>query len=578
MRTRRRGVLTQRAVGLRHSLPVSDEARVRITARQEAALAGVAGLLLAAILKWPVLHHLRTGIPEDLGDPLLQAWQLAWGQHALLHDPLHVWQSNTFFPLDRTLAFSDSLLGYAPLGLLLPSTLVRYNTLFLLSYALAFTGAYALARQLGTGRLAATVAGLGFAYAPWHLAQEGHLQILSDGGIPLALALLARGHGYGRTARGPLRPGLVVAGWAVAAWQVTLGFGLGLQFGYLLGVLAVVFDATWLLRRDREAPPRRFLYAEAGGALLFLVVAATFAVPYLQVAHDHPESRRTVADLQLFSPPLRGFAIAPADSLVWGDAQKASRDALPFQPEMTLAPGGTLVGLAVLGAVAGVWPRRRRIALAAGAVVLLVLAMGTRFPGGGRFTYLVLFHHAPGWEGIRTPGRLVVPLTLALALLAASGVEWLLAVSGRGRLAVGGAALALVTVEVLGTTPTPAPPALPAALDHASGPLLVLPSDGFHDNWAMYWSAAGLYPIANGNSGFVPRELDALRGGVAGFPDAASVNLLQRQGIRRVVLLPAYAGGSPWQGAETRPVDGLPLRRSQVGDAVVYDLAPTGTG
>src|SRR5689334_16364050 len=149
------------------SLLVSDEAPTarRISVRTEALLASLAGLLLAVVLKWPVLHHLSTGVPEDLGDPMLQTWQLAWGQHALIHDLRHIWDSNTFFPLDRTLAFSDSLLGYAPLGLLLPSALVRYNTLFLLSYALAFTGTYALARQLGTSRIAAATAGIGFAYA-----------------------------------------------------------------------------------------------------------------------------------------------------------------------------------------------------------------------------------------------------------------------------------------------------------------------------------------------------------------------------------------------------------------------------
>jgi hypothetical protein len=102
----------------------------------------------------------------------------------------------------------------------------------------------------------------------------------------------------------------------------------------------------------------------------------------------------------------------------------------------------------------------------------------------------------------------------------------------------------------------------------------VLPSDGFHDIWAMYWSSAGLYPIANGSSGFLPRELDALRAGVAAFPDPASVALLQRTGIRRVVLLPSYAGGSPWERAAAKPVDGLPLQRTQVADAVVYELAP----
>lgn len=544
----------------------------------------VAGIVLAVVLKWPVAKHLRSVVPEDLGDPLLQTWQLGWGAHALLHDPLHVWDSNTFWPLKETLAFSDSLLGYAPLGVLFGdgfgNALLRYNTVFLLAYALSFVGVYALARQLGTSRVAAALAGLGFAYAPWHLAQEGHLQILSAGGIPLALALLARGHGYGRGAR-TQRPLLVLAGWAVAAWQVTLGFGLGLQFGYLLGVLALVYGGRWLLARRRGTAPSpgpRLLLAEAGGAALFLVVAAAFALPYLHVATGHPESKRTVADLQLFSPPLQGFFVAPADSWLWGARQQGIRDALPFQPEMTLSPGNVLVVLAVAGVVAGTWPRRRRFALGAGAVVLLALAMGTRLAGGS-YTYLLLFHHAPGWEGIRTPGRLVVPLTLVLALLAATGVDRLRGTARRGPDAtarsalVAIAALLLVGIETLGTTPTPPAPALPAALDRASGPLLVLPSDSFHDSWAMYWSTAGFYPIANGSSGFLPRELETLRAGVAGFPDPASVALLQQRGIRRVVLLPAYAAGSSWQGAEAKPIDGLPVRRSVVGEAVVYEVA-----
>jgi hypothetical protein len=52
------------------------------------------------------------------------------------------------------------------------------------------------------------------------------------------------------------------------------------------------------------------------------------------------------------------------------------------------------------------------------------------------------------------------------------------------------------------------------------------------------------------------------------------VALLQARGIRQVVLIPAYAAGSPWQGAESKPVDGLPLVRTQRGEAVVYELAP----
>ena len=61
----------------------------------------------------------------------------------------------------------------------------------LASVIVTVLGAYALARQLGSGRIGAAVAGVSYTYAPWLLAQAGHLHILSNGGIPLALAMLA---------------------------------------------------------------------------------------------------------------------------------------------------------------------------------------------------------------------------------------------------------------------------------------------------------------------------------------------------------------------------------------------------
>ena len=554
----------------------------RPSVRLEATLAVLGGIALSFVMRWSVLRHLRTGVPKDLGDPLLQVWQLAWGPHALLHSPTQIWDSNTFYPLSRSLAFSDSLLGYAPLGLLFGSgtgnALLRYNVIFLLTYALAFAGTYALARQLGTSRLAATLAGIGFAYAPWHFAQEGHLQILSDGGIPLALALLARGHGYGRSARGRVRPLLIVLGWLVAGWQVSLGFGLGLQLSYVLGALTVIYGLCWLWDRRRGVIQdplwRRLVLAELGGMAVFLALAAVFAGPYLQVAHDHPEAKRTVQDLKIFSPPLTGFVTVPSASWLWSGHQTEQRKALTFEAEMALAPGGTLVVLAVFGALVGRWPRRRRLGMAAGGLGLLAFAMGTKL-AGGKSTYLLLFDHAPGGQAVRTPGRLVVSLTLVLALLAAIGLDRLRERRGR-RISAGVAvvALALVGLEVLGTTPVQKPPTLPAALNHATGPLLVLPTDTFFDNWSMYWSTAGLYPIANGNSGFTPTVQAALRSNVRGFPDALSVAALQRAGIRQVVLLPALTNNSPWRYAASRSIAGLPLTRTQLGNAIVYDVAP----
>ena len=184
----------------------------------------ILGVALAIGMTWPLVLHLGSDIPQDTGDPLLDSWHVAWIGHAILNQPLDVFQANRFWPERDSLAFTDVLLGYAPAGLMaahgLHAAVVVHNLLFLFAYALAFLGAYLLAFELGAGRFGAVVAGAAFAYAPWRLAQNGHLAVISSGGIALALFLLVRGYrrGSGR---------LVFAGWLVAAWQLTLGFTLG---------------------------------------------------------------------------------------------------------------------------------------------------------------------------------------------------------------------------------------------------------------------------------------------------------------------------------------------------------------
>src|SRR5262249_8751468 len=73
-----------------------------------------AGVALAVITSWPLVLHLPSRIAPDLGDPVRTAWQVAWVGHGILHDPLHLFDANAFYPHPLSLAFSDSLLGYGP--------------------------------------------------------------------------------------------------------------------------------------------------------------------------------------------------------------------------------------------------------------------------------------------------------------------------------------------------------------------------------------------------------------------------------------------------------------------------------
>jgi hypothetical protein len=185
--------------GRPRSRPTAGAIAVRLL-RHEWTLAVGAGLLLA-VVTWPTLRDVTHTIPQDIGDPTLQAWQIAWRGHILLTDPTQLWHSNTFFPEPYTYAYSDTLLGYAPAGTIGDgpvAAVVRYNILYVLVHALAVRrgvrpGPSTRGEPGGRG---AGLAGVSFAYATWRLAQAGHLHILSTGGIALALAMLVREHGW----------------------------------------------------------------------------------------------------------------------------------------------------------------------------------------------------------------------------------------------------------------------------------------------------------------------------------------------------------------------------------------------
>ena len=562
---------------MRPSVQSSDRANGSPVIRaREALLAAFAGVVLAIGMTWPLVLHLGSDIAKDLGDPLLQTWQVAWIGHALLESPLGLWQANTFWPYADTLAFSDALVGYAPAGLIAQASphaaLVVYNVLFLFAYGLAFVGAYLLARELGLGWPGAAAAGVIFAYAPWKLAQNGHLHVVSSGGIPLALFLLLRG--YRRRS-----PWLVLGGWLVAAWQMTLGFTLGLQLAYLLAVLGAIALAALALRAVPRPSPR-VVAATAGGVLVFLVVAGLMARPYLRVIDEHPEARRSPAYVQTFSPELRSFLAAPEESWLWANASHRARAGLPAPHEASFFPGLTVSLLVLFGVLGSVYSRRLRNGLVAGVLVCAALSLGVRdTPGLDRYLtpYRFLFDFAPGWDGVRTPGRINTLTSLGLALLAGAGLCVLLRaargrVGQRGATAAGLGLVALILVEGLGPLAHPRVPAPPLAM-RAAPPQLHLPA-GFHDDLVYsYWSTAGFPAIVNGAGGIDPDPYDRLRKLVADFPDERSVEALSKLGVRSVLVHQYRVGQLPaWQDVVEKPIRGLRLDRKVVDGVVLFRL------
>jgi hypothetical protein len=538
---------------------------------------------MAVVMTRPLILHLgsETSVADYSGDPLYLTWQVAWIGHALLHAPLHLLQSNLYFPVKNNLALTDVLFGYAPAGLPASSgphaALIVHNLLFIFSYALAFFGAYLLARELGAGDWGGAAAGAVFAYAPWKLGQNGHLQVLSSGGIPLALALLV--HGYRRGSRRS-----IVGGWLVAAWQMTLGFNLGLQFAYLLLVLAVVVAAFWVMRR-KPRPGRAVVQASAAGLAVFVGVTILVAVPYVQARQELPEAKAPATAVAFYSPPLRGFLAAPSFSYVWGGPTADQRARLRGGAtiEQTLFPGVTVLLLALLGFASSAYSLGLRLGLLAGTLACFAFSLGLRDggdPDRGFMPFRLLYDFAPGWGNVRTPGRINNLTSLGLALLAGAGLALVVRVirrrSRRGAVAgvVAGALVTVILVEGFGPIPQAPVPAVPRDELSAPAPQLHLPTDDFTDGVYAYWGIGRFPNMANAASSFDPQVILDIRSAARGFPDVASVRYLRHIGVRSVLLHRKLAAGTDWQDTAARSIAGLGITRRDEGELVMYDLGP----
>ncbi|HST55805.1 MAG TPA: hypothetical protein VLJ42_07905 [Solirubrobacteraceae bacterium] len=560
-------------------------------ARRELVWAALGAIVLAILTSWPLVLHLPSRIAPDLGDPVRTAWQVAWVGHGMLHDPLNLFDANAFYPRPLSLAFSDSLLGYGPAAFFGSGTvaaLVRYNLLFLFAWSLCFLGAYLLVRELGAGRLGAVVAGVAFAYAPYRVTEAGHLHVISSGGIPLALFLLLRGYRRGSRV-------LVLAGWLVSAWQISLGFTLGLQYSYLLAALAALAVWHWW-RQGRPALPRRLVAITCAGIAVLGVVTIYEARPYLKISQDYPSARRTIRQVKTYSSGPAAFLSASSENRVWGAATASMRDHVHSKNESVLFPGLAIFVLAILGLCAPLYTRRLRIGLAAGVLVCSVLALGMGLTGAG-YPYRLMYDFAPGWDGVRVPGRVFTMATLFLALLAGAGASWLLtwvrarsaAAAPRVRDGLPALVSCVLVVGLVGEgaghMAHPLVPQPARAEIGLRGPLLDLPTDGASDRVWQYFSTNGFPQIAQGNSTFDIPSLDDLRGGLNRFPDRASVEKVRYYGIRTIVLhtklpkLPGLHGYSISEPpnvkqAAARPIAGLGVKRRDFDGGVIYEIGP----
>jgi hypothetical protein len=113
----------------------------------------------------------------------------------------------------------------------------------------------------------------------------------------------------------------------------------------------------------------------------------------------------------------------------------------------------------------------------------------------------------------------------------------------------------------------------PADVSEVPAPQLHLPAPLAEDNRRyLLWSTDDFPPIVNGRSSVQPEFTTRLIEAMDDFPDAASVALLRREGVRSVILHLARLPDTEQVGAARKPVAGLGLERYRLGEVIVYQV------
>lgn len=559
-------------------------------------------VLATIAFTWPLASNLN-GALFDLGDPADSSWRLGSMAYQLLHDPFHLYQSLTLYPVPNVLTLDELLTGNAlltaPLIWLTANPVLAFNVLVFGSFALSGFATYLLARHLTGSFGAGIVAGIIFAFSPWHYAQHGHLGIGATEWMVFALyfLLLFLEQTASRSRRSLYLAlftlcfalQVLVAGYL--AYFATIIVGLYLMYYFL-------FESGWLtrffrfMRSSLARPLLARLHRKAaepspvattapaikqlGWQLVGLTLAAGIAFlvilpfiwPFVETQRQYTFDR-PLSEVRRFSASPNGLLLVPEQS--WLTHLKFLHKQ---SGERALYPGLIATLLAGLGLVLGgrLQQHKRRWIFALIGLVGLILSLGPYLnmdevgtkPTNIPLPYLWFYYHVPGFDALRVPYRFGVIMMLGLAICAAYGVvalqqlrwgfsprkaRWAGGIAIGAMLLAGGEfyapGLPMQAVGIGDTTPTvyrwlasaSATPIVPS-----NALLLELPMNASNpvNTYPLYalYNLQYRRPLLNGSANIVPPGYTRLFNEMKDFPSVRSLDVIEGLKVQFLIVHP----------------------------------------
>lgn len=412
-------------------------------------------IILTALILWPLTAHLATSANNE-GDDLQQMWSMGWVMHSLTHNPANLFNGNIFYPYPNTLAYSDSLIPQALLGLpiyLITSNLIiSYNLVMFITFVLAAWGMFWLVRVLTSSNSAGLFAGVIFAFAPYKIAHLSQLNLLSLEWLPFVFLclhnLLLNDIDF------PVKKGSgkffkrLNSNWG---WAIGFGIFFVLQslsstyyFLFALPLYLVYFVGLYIAEK-RWPHPSVLIKLAVVLVVAFLIMLPTL-IPYLQV-NQSQAAERTASEVNEFSANYRFYLGVPENNLLWGNLLAKFGGS---GGERRLFPGALayLFALLAIFGPLGLWLSRQRkktevsddnsillprprheiylyaiiglfSVLMSFGLVLHVKGVDIPMP------YQFFYNFIPGWKGLRAAVRYGGFVLFAVSVLAGIGLVFL---------------------------------------------------------------------------------------------------------------------------------------------------------
>jgi len=492
-------------------------------------------IALAVIHTWPLALAPGVHSRNDNGDAELNAWILAWVEHTLPRDPMHLFQANIFYPARDVLAFSEPLivpaiLG-APVAWLGGSPVLVYNVMVIGGFAFSALAGYVLMLRWTRDRMASLLAGTTFAFNTHTLTRLAHVQGLHLYGLPMALLATDRIITEGRARQGI---------W-LAVWMIVLAY----TSGYLL-VFASIAVAIAMLVRMREWLPRwrAVLTSLAVATGLAALAILPLWIPYQRAATEQGMVRSLEAVAEYSATPKGYLAAAGTIHISTWSGRFFKNPVDSFFPGVVLIVLSlTAVVLALRGGANDehTLTRRRVLMLIVIGAAGVLLSFGTATPVYG-WIYTIF----PPMHGLRAAARFGNLFLLAMSVLAGFGLAQLRRrMPSLAAATIGIAAIVLANAEALRAPfeyrPFTGIPRLYALLEDQ--PHVVLAEVPFYPRQAVFENAeyvlnstAHWRPLMNGYSGYTPASYVDYANVFWYFPRDYAIDAMKRAGGTHVMV------------------------------------------